>query len=359
MISIDKQKCRRCIFVAAVLVVIIVFFASVWPLLTPFFLAAVLAYLTAPAVGKMNDLGVPLCLSLTVIIIYLLLALYVLLVISFPMIMQQLRNLLDYLPGFIDTITAAGSNMLSGLSDAGIAAGLEQGLHDISAALEEKLTESGKGLADMVIGIPEAVIYTVLAPIVGYYFLRDREKIKNKFLLLAAPGRKKEFLRLAGELNDLARGFVRGYLSVALIMAVLSSMFYYAMGLDYALVLGLLMGIADLVPYFGPILGAIPAVLVALTESGTKAGIVIIGLLVLQQAESSVITPRIMGNRVGLHPVTTIFAVLAGGYLGGLGGAILAVPAAAAVLLIGKYVFGCVFADNQLRNRSVCDKIQK
>lgn len=198
--------------------------------------------------------------------------------------------------------------------------------------------------------IPGILLYVILTPILSYYFLRDREKIRKYLLSLIAPSAKDEFLRLSGELNWLVRGFFSGYLLVAVIVALLTTLMYYLLGLQYPLVLGLIMGISDLIPYFGPVLGAIPAVLLALTIDKTTAFLVIIGLFIIQQVESSVITPQVMGNRVGLHPVLTIFVVLAGGSLGGLAGAILAVPLAAVILLIFKYLFSRVFSNNQLRN---------
>lgn len=107
------------------------------------------------------------------------------------------------------------------------------------------------------------------------------------------------------------------------------------------------MGIGDLIPYFGPIIAAIPAVLLAITVSPGKTIIIIIGILLLQQLDSSVISPRIIGDRIGLHPVTTIFVVMAGGYLWGIAGAIFAIPLAAVLILLCKYVSGRVFASDQ------------
>ena len=133
----------------------------------------------------------------------------------------------------------------------------------------------------------------------------------------------------------------------ALVVAVIATIFYWIVGIDYPLVLGLLMGIGDLIPYFGPIIAAIPAVLLAITVSPGKTIIIIIGILLLQQLDSSVITPRIIGDRIGLHPVTTIFVVMAGGYLWGIAGAIFAIPLAAVLILLCKYVSGRVFASDQ------------
>ena len=164
---------------------------------------------------------------------------------------------------------------------------------------------------------------------------------------MVSPQARPEFLRIAGEVNHLVREFISGYLVIALVVAVIATLFYWLVGIDYPVVLGILMGIGDLIPYFGPIIAAIPAVLLAVTFSPGKTVIIIIGILLLQQLDSSVITPRIIGDRIGLHPVTTIFVVMAGGYLWGIPGAIFAIPLAAVLILIFKYLSARVFAPEQ------------
>jgi|WetSurMetagenome_2_1015567.scaffolds.fasta_scaffold246238_2 predicted PurR-regulated permease PerM len=151
------------------------------------------------------------------------------------------------------------------------------------------------------------------------------------------------------ELDHLLRQFINGYLLTSLIIGGLSAVFYYAVGIDYALLLGVFMGIAEMIPYLGPYLGAIPAVLIALSISQTKAIIVVVGIIILQQIEGVIITPRIVDNKVGIHPLLTIFAVLAGAYLWGIVGAIVAVPLTAVLILIIKYIFSNLFANNYLR----------
>ena len=210
--------------------------------------------------------------------------------------------------------------------------------------MDDRIAAYSTKIADLVFSLPQVLLYTVLAPILSYYFLRDRENIKNRIVSLLSPAARPEFLRMAGEVNHLVREFISGYLVIALVVAVIATIFYWIVGIDYPLVLGLLMGIGDLIPYFGPIIAAIPAVLLAVTASPGKTIIIIIGILLLQQLDSSVITPRIIGDRIGLHPVTTIFVVMAGGYLWGIAGAIFAIPLAAVLILLCKYVSGRVFA---------------
>ena len=169
--------------------------------------------------------------------------------------------------------------------------------------------------------------------------LRDSRSGGRKITAWLPTKERDELLRLAGDVDHLLRQFVLGYLLVSVAVALLSTLFYWSIGLDYALALGLVMGLADLIPYFGPFIGAVPAVIVALSANTGKTVLTVAGLVVIQQLESIVITPKIMGDKVGLHPLTTVFAVLAGGWLFGIAGTILAVPATAAGLLILRYLW--------------------
>lgn len=350
LVAVNKQKCLRFLVAAGTVILLVILLASVLPVLTPFIAAALLSYAFAPQITRMSKLGVPLWLSLTVLLIYLLSILYFLIALTLPVLSQQLQNLFDYLPYILDFWSSSADSLLSSITNEQLADKFASLISGFNQNIDNYLKNASADVVAFLLDIPGILLYVILTPILSYYFLRDREKIRKYLLSLIAPSAKDEFLRLSGELNWLVRGFISGYLLVAVIVALLTTLMYYLLGLQYPLVLGLIMGISDLIPYFGPVLGAIPAVLLALTIDKTTAFLVIIGLFIIQQVESSVITPQVMGNRVGLHPLLTIFVVLAGGSLGGLAGAILAVPLAAVILLIFKYLFSRVFSNNQLRN---------
>ncbi len=342
-----KRKLWRYAVAIVFVLAAIVLLVKVWPIISPFLIAILLAYLINPPLKKMTALGIPIGVSLPVLYFYLFVGLYFILVITVPLILEQLRNLFAYLPevfqslsSFLDSFNHQNASGLISFDFQKIVDGIVAGMDDRIAAYSTKI-------ADLVFSLPQVLLYTVLAPILSYYFLRDRENIKNRIVSLLSPSARPEFLRMAGEVNHLVREFISGYLVIALVVAVIATIFYWIVGIDYPLVLGLLMGIGDLIPYFGPIIAAIPAVLLAITVSPGKTIIIIIGILLLQQLDSSVITPRIIGDRIGLHPVTTIFVVMAGGYLWGIAGAIFAIPLAAVLILLCKYVSGRVFASDQ------------
>lgn len=346
----DKRKWLRYGVSAAFLIIVLIFARAVWPIIAPFIVAVMLAYLVNPWLKRTARLGIPLIVALVIFYLYVFLGIYCIVIFTVPIITEQLQNLFAYLPQLFDQLKSAGNQILPG-NEAGGTADMLQGFgKDISQSIEERLIGFGDSLAAKVMTLPKLLVFFVLSPFLSYYFLRDKKNIVTRIMSLIAPQSRVEFFRLMRELDHLLRQFVSGYLLISLIIGGMSAVFYYIVGLDYALLLGVFMGIAELIPYIGPYLGAIPAILVALSVSQTKGVIVIIGIIILQQIEGVIITPRVIDNKVGIHPLLTIFAVLAGGYLWGIVGAIIAVPLTAVLILVIKYLFSNLFANNYLRN---------
>ena len=342
-----KRRFWRYALTIVFLLVALILLVKVWPIISPFLVAILLAYLFSPSLKKMTNLGIPVGVSLPVLYFYLFVALYFILVITVPIILEQLRNLFAYLPEVFKSISSFLDSFSQQGASGSVSFDFQKVIDGIVSGMDERIAAYSAKIADLVFSLPQLLLYTVLAPILSYYLLRDRENIKNRIISFVSPQSRPEFLRIAGEVNHLVREFISGYLVIALVVAVIATLFYWLVGIDYPVVLGILMGIGDLIPYFGPIIAAIPAVLLAVTVSPGKTVIIIIGILLLQQLDSSVITPRIIGDRIGLHPVTTIFVVMAGGYLWGIPGAIFAIPLAAVLILIFKYLSARVFAPEQ------------
>jgi predicted PurR-regulated permease PerM len=152
----------------------------------------------------------------------------------------------------------------------------------------------------------------VLAPFLAYYLLRDWEIIRRSALSLIPINSHAEALSLFGRLHRLGSGFIRGQLIVSGFVALLITFGLATLGVKYALLIGLLGGIFDIIPYFGPLIGGAPAVLLGLTRSPATAVWAALWIFLVHQIEGTILQPRIMGEHVGLHPLTVIFAILAG-----------------------------------------------
>jgi predicted PurR-regulated permease PerM len=133
--------------------------------------------------------------------------------------------------------------------------------------------------------------------------------------------------------------FIRGYFLVAAIVGGLTAIAMALLGLEFALMLGIFAGLAELIPYFGPVIGAVPAIGLAVLQSKWLAAKVALAFFVIHQLEGNIISPKILGDKVGLHPLMVIFSLMAGGELYGLAGMLLAVPVAAVLRVVVVFVY--------------------
>ena len=170
--------------------------------------------------------------------------------------------------------------------------------------------------------------------IIAYYYIKDAELLKEGFLSLT-PRKWRNFLISTGrEVSLILANFIQGQLLTALIVGALESIGLILIHAKYPVVLGMIGGIFNIIPFFGPFLGAIPAVAVSLIESPMKALWTALVFTIIQQIDNSLISPKIIEGRLGLHPVTTILAVLVGGEFMGILGMLIAVPIAAIIKII-------------------------
>jgi predicted PurR-regulated permease PerM len=200
------------------------------------------------------------------------------------------------------------------------------------------------------LGIFSQLLSVVFAPILAFYILKDAGLFRAKFLGIFPNSWRGEINSLLRELGDVLERFVLGELLVSAIIGVLTALGMLILGVKFAFIIGLIAGLAELVPYFGPFIGAIPAIGFALLKSQTTAIYAALVILVIQQLEGNVISPAILGGSVGLHPFLVVFALLAGGELLGIWGLILAVPVAAMLRVLCSFLLEKLVAwDSQKR----------
>jgi predicted PurR-regulated permease PerM len=181
----------------------------------------------------------------------------------------------------------------------------------------------------------------VLIPVVGFYLLRDWDVMMAKLRSLLPRQRESQVMGLAGECHEVLGAFVRGQLLVMLALGVIYSSGLMLVGLELGLLIGLLAGLAAIVPYMGFIIGIGAALIAGLFQFGGDPypllGIVAV-FMIGQVLEGMVLTPMLVGDRIGLHPVAVIFAILAGGELFGFTGVLLALPVAAVIMVLLRHV---------------------
>ncbi|NLO21098.1 MAG: AI-2E family transporter [Syntrophomonadaceae bacterium] len=175
------------------------------------------------------------------------------------------------------------------------------------------------------------IFILILSPILAFYILMDWEKIREWLLNLFSPSFRREVRALMVDMDRVLIEGLKGSVLIAAVVGTLVGLSALILGVKLPLVIGLLAGVTNLIPYFGALIGAIPAVVIAYSESWRLALYQTIAIVVIQQIESNIITPRILGGKLGLHPLFIIFALLAGGNLYGIWGILFAVPVAAMI----------------------------
>jgi predicted PurR-regulated permease PerM len=202
----------------------------------------------------------------------------------------------------------------------------------------ERLTGALASLPSVILGAVSGVgggivaVFTVF--LITFYWLSEKPLVKRAVVGLFPTQQRLRALRLWGQVEAKLGDWIRGQLLLMIVIGVIATIAYGAMGLSFWLVLGLIAGLTEALPNIGPVIGAVPAVLVALTDSWQKALAVVGFVTVLQLLENAVLVPRIMKGAVGLSPLVVILAIIAGGEFRGVVGALLAVPNAAAVSVI-------------------------
>ncbi len=193
---------------------------------------------------------------------------------------------------------------------------------------------STSAIINFITGIGGSLLNVILGSVVSVYLIKDRDYFKRlwrKTLHVLLPQKTNAMVaETLHDVNGVLSLFVRGQLLDALIIAIVSSIGLSIIGLEFAVFIGVFAGMANVIPYFGPILGMIPAALIGLFTGGPIQALLAVGvLLVIQQIDGNIIYPKIVGSSVGLHPVFVLVAVTLGGFYGGIVGMLVGVPIAA------------------------------
>ncbi|MGI6120103.1 MAG: AI-2E family transporter [Desulfosporosinus sp.] len=334
-----KQKHWRLIFTGICLLLAMILIFQVRTILGPFFLAFILAYLLNPLVEALERKRISRKKSILIVFGLIIAIIIAIIFFILPTLYNELNKLAVSLPEALRLI----NEKFDGFREQFKATGLP---NRVALVVDQHLGQGEVIIADrlnlFLENLPHVlstVTLYILSPVIAIYFLADWKNLGAHFLRIIPQRGRMEWRRLWQDINHVIRQFVRGDLLVAVIVGVLVGIGVKLVGMDYALLIGLICGISDLIPYFGPVIGAVPAILLALTKSPVMALKAAMIILIVQQLEGNVISPKLMGDSVGLHPLWVIFAILAGGELAGVWGMLLAVPVAAMLRVVINHIY--------------------
>lgn len=212
---------------------------------------------------------------------------------------------------------------------------LQAGLQRLQAQIESMITRLAVGIP----GFFSRLVTYFLAPILAYYVSRDYPTLARQLMRIVPAKHRDDFQRISTEINHALSNYLRGQLTVGLFVGVFVAIGLVLLNVEFALLIGFGAGVFNVIPYFGPVIAAVPAVLLALRQSVWTPLYVIILFIVINQLESAVLSPRILGRKVGLHPFVVILAVLVGGRLFGIWGLLAAVPVVVMIKIVLPYLW--------------------
>lgn len=189
-------------------------------------------------------------------------------------------------------------------------------------------------ILDSIMGLGENILTYMVAPLIIYYFLCDSENMINKALIVLPPESRNVVKKIIVDIDKVLGRYILSQIILCGIITIATFLILIFMKIDFPLILSLINGIFNIIPYFGPIFGVIPIILVALLASPKTALYVALWLFALQQIEGSILSPKIIGESISMHPLTVILLLMIGGAAYGILGMILAVPLGVVVKVI-------------------------
>jgi predicted PurR-regulated permease PerM len=345
---------------AAIAVLILLALRALGPVLTPFMVAAVLAYALDPLVERLSELGggrMPRVLAVVIVELLVLLAVLSLVLLVVPVLVKELPLMRGQIPVLFDRLHATISPWLAQFG-VRISLDLASLREQIMQYLQTNWSDSfGSLWSSVKIGGSVAVAlvgYTLLVPVALFYLLLDWNQLLARLYEMVPPRARPGVDSFAQEANEVLGQYLRGQLLVMVTMAVFYSTGLALFGLELALPIGVFTGLAMFIPYVGFGIGLILALLAGLLEFDVGRTFVMVGSVygAGQLFEGFFLTPRLVGERIGLHPLAVIFALLAFAQLFGFAGVLVALPASAVLLVAIRRVRSGYFASNLYHSES-------
>jgi predicted PurR-regulated permease PerM len=331
---------RQVWFWLAAFVVVVVALWLLSDILLPFVVGLVLAYLLTPLVDRLERLGVNRLIASLLLVIVVVLAFVWMILLIAPLLGGQLASFIENVPGYIAKLQKLASDrpwvqeIFGGSFGADKSMGdlVSQGIGWITTFLKS-LWSGGRALVSL-------FSLLVIAPVVGFYFIYDWHKMIAR-VDSWVPLRQRDIVRqLAGEVDAAISGFIRGQTAVCLILGSFYAIALTLTGLNFGLLIGLVSGVITFIPYVGSTTGLVLSLGVAIAQfwpEWTSIAIVLAVFVAGQFIEGNILSPKLVGESVGLHPVWLIFALLAFGYLFGFVGLLVAVPLAATIGVLTRF----------------------
>lgn len=303
----------------------------------PLLLGGVLFYLSRPLLKWLESVKFPRWASILSVFAVIGLIGWLFYALIGPPLTEQVNKLVKNTPEIVEDVEQFTKYALS-QKDL-LPETLQDTVDDATGKINDIAVSAGSLLFKFIQGVFQGIFVLVLVPFFLVYMLKDHEKFAP-FVSSFAKGEKKTWIRKTlADIDDTLRSYIQGQLFVSFLVGLMLLIGYFAIGLEYALLLAIFGMMMNVIPFLGPYISVIPAIIIALTQEPKLAIYVAIIMLVAQQIESNFITPNVMGKSLDIHPLTVITVILAAGNIAGLWGIILAIPTYAVIKVILKNIY--------------------
>ena len=302
-------------------------------LFLPFLIAGILFYLCRPLIQMLEKVRVPR--TIAILLIFLVIIALLTLVVSFigPIVQDQFARLIDNIPKMIATIQEGITYWQENQEF------VKDAVHDIGSRLQGIASTTGVLIGNFLSNVFSFVFALVVVPFILFYLLKEREQFAPGLLRFFPRSKEYEIRQVLGDMDRALASYIQGQLFVSTCVGIMLLIGYVIIRLDYALLLALFAMVMNVIPFLGPFLATVPAVVVAWFQDPIMVLYVLIVMIIAQQIESNLISPQVMGRALNVHPLTIILLILVGGNLAGILGMILIIPTYAVLKVVAKHSY--------------------
>jgi len=307
------------------------------PIVYSLIISLILTYLLNPAVNYFHKKGISRALSILIVFLICSIVIILLVIYFLPIIIEEIKNLIIFIPETSNKIRIFTDHFqkyyMSGLPPE-----IKQVIYNNISKVQILIIGLLETSMALIIALFSQFFFIIVIPVFTFYFLRDVEKISQGMFLFIPNKFRDEYFIIIKEIDEILNGYIRGQLLVSFLVGFLTTISLLILKIKFSLLIGIVTGLFNIIPYFGPIFGLIPAAIMGFIESPFKGFLVTVVFLIIQQVESGILSPKIIGDRVGLHPIVVIISLLIGGQFFGVLGLLLTVPVVAILRVLIKHV---------------------
>lgn len=305
--------------------------------------SAILAYLFNPIINFLESKKIKRSHGVLLLYLIILSLIFILSFLVIPRSSKEIKKLAVDMPIYMENASIMMDRLYNKYySTLGVLPPMFQGVQQIVmeniVGIEHLVVNALKSFVGGVINTFSKFISLVLTPILTFYFLVDKKYFREKLMKLIPEKHKIKCIKLFKEIDHSLSKFVRGKIILAVYVGVVTTILLLIVGVDFAIFIGIITGVADIIPYLGPFLGFLPAVFFAFLSSPIKALWVTIFFVLIQWVENNILAPRIIGSTTGIHPLVILLSIILGGGIFGILGMVLAVPVVAISIILFKFI---------------------